>query len=484
MTTLSVGTLAVPAVILAMTGWIAQGCGRTALLAPGVQESPATDAADSKVTPNVGATSQPTTNGACPDGFTVCGRGVGIRCYDLTRSPDHCGECGNACAPGIACQSSQCQRYRCKGALTFKALPEIPTRPADDESGEFRSSYRPVLGDFDRDGILDFAGVPGINAPLGLLLGKGDGTFQGHPIASAFVSAWTAAAADLNGDGWLDLATIASDQAQVTVRLGNGDPATLFETAIAYPTPLAPYDWNAPYNLVLADLDDDGYVDMVASGLDVVAPGKQRLILWRGSASGELAEFGRIPVGSSGGLLVAADWNRDGALDLLFGSSTLRMVLGRGDGTFDNEIACALALGSGLSGNVLADFDRDQKLDLAARVTGIFLGMNGCNFTTLVSITDWGDTPEWGGWPYDSVGVADFNGDGQADLVTTSSGPDAKMAVYLGDGRGGFAAPIALPGVWSQMDGVYLMGDLNNDTRLDLIITRSDGWQVLLNTCP
>ena len=28
------------------------------------------------------------------------------------------------------------------------------------------------------------------------------------------------------------------------------------------------------------------------------------------------------------------------------------------------------------------------------------------------------------------------------------------------------------------------MGDLNHDTKLDIIVTTSVGWQVLLNTCP
>jgi hypothetical protein len=308
---------------------------------------------------------------------------------------------------------------------------------------------------------------------MGLLLGKGDGTFQGRPIASAFVSAWTAAVADLNGDGWLDLASTARDQSQVTVRLGNGDPATLFAAPTGYPTPLVPDNGGASFNLLLTDLDDDGHVDMVASGLAADADGKRHLILWRGSASGELADFGRIPVGSSGAFLAAADWNRDGVLDLLFGSSTLRMVLGRGDGTFENEIACGLALGTT---NAIADFDHDQKVDLVVGGLGIFLGMNGCNFTTLVSIQT-----------EDSVGVADLNGDGNPDIVSGSSTMTGgtQISVLLGDGHGGFASPLSFPSFGGQLQpyGVFLMGDLNHDTKLDIIVTRPDGWQVLLNTC-
>ena len=79
--------------------------------------------------------------------------------------------------------------------------------------------------------------------------------------------------------------------------------------------------------------------------------------------------------------------------------------------------------------------------------------------------------------------MADFNGDGHADIVAGRSGTD-QTEVYPGDGHGGFAAPSTLPGVGPQVDpAVYLIGDLNHDTKLDLIITRAAGWQVLLNTC-
>ena len=317
-----------PAIIVALVGWLAQGCGRTSLLATDAREYSGTTTSTSTVTSTGGfdaspATSLPTTDGGCPTGFKVCGRGPATRCYDLSRSVDHCGQCENACAPGIACQSSRCQQYQCKGALSFNALPAIPTASSAANFADF-SYYLPVLGDFDGDGTLDFVGQPEIDAPMGLLLGKGDGTFQAHAVAPAFSSAWSAAAADLNGDGRLDLASITESESAVTVRLGNGDPATLFGPATTYPTP------SPPGGLLLADFDDDGHVDMVVAET-------QRLTLWRGAADGRLAEPVDIPVGLASSvnpddlsayLLLAADWNQDGVLDSVFGMYTLRILLG------------------------------------------------------------------------------------------------------------------------------------------------------------
>ncbi|HEY5282321.1 MAG TPA: FG-GAP-like repeat-containing protein [Polyangia bacterium] len=434
------------AATMAMMGWILAACGgRTSLV-------PTTD----------GSPSQHVSDGACPDGFASCGGGSARRCYDLARSPAHCGACGHTCAPGIKCQSSQCQQYRCKGTLSFKALPAVCPNCTGD--------YLPVLGDFNGDGILDVVGPTGSANGMGLLLGRGDGTFEAYPMASPTTAAWQAAAADLNGDGWLDLASVASGESAVTLRLGNDDPGTHFDPATIYPTS------SSVLALLLADLDNDGNVDMVTAA-------DKSLTLWRGSANGKLANSVDIPVGATGSFLASADWNGDGTPDLLYGSSTLRMLLGRGGGTFGQEIACGIQVASAspistTSGTVVADFDHDQKVDMVAGSARVMLGMNGCNFTTLV------DLPATSASAAGAVGVADLDGDENDDIVSCFFAADRKLQVVLGDGHGGFAIPIVLSGTDVSYKATYLTGDLNNDGKLDVFATSPGGWQVFLNACP
>jgi hypothetical protein len=470
------------AVGLVFSAW-ACGGGRTALLAPSNEDVSPRTSVDAGVADAGGFTSQPADGGLCPDGFTTCGKG--LLCHDLARSPEHCGSCGNSCAPGLACQAGRCQQARCRDRVTFQVLPVVSTVvPSGDDYSFSLSYYEPVLGDFDRDGILDFIGQTGTRGPMGVLLGKGDGTFRAKPIAAAYAYSWRAAVADLNDDGLLDLASISQkdaasvteDEAMVTVRMGDGDPSTLFAAGTTYLTP------STPSSLALADLDRDGQVDLVAGGAKDAVAAKAFLRLWRGSASGKFAAPIDLAAGAVGRFLVAADWNRDGALDLLYGTSSLRMLLGRGDGSFDKEVACGLTLDRS---TFIANFDSDSRPDVVLCSLGVLLDMNGCNFTRAVSIPGWQVTPSQGGPSAGAAAAADLDGDGKMDLVGlgTVSPTEEGIAVYTGDGRGGFAAPVTFRIPEGQPGSAIVAGDFNRDGKLDLLVARPNGWQVLLNTC-
>src|SRR3954471_3378088 len=254
-------------------------------------------------------------DGKCPDGLTACGGGDAIRCYDLGRTSAHCGACGHSCIPGIACQAGTCQQHRCTGTLAFKALAVTPT------AGRL---YGPALGDFDGDGALDLAGAADATGAMSLLYGAGDGTFPARQIIDAAASGWQALAGDVDGDGWLDLASMSTsdpnlepDQFRLSVRRGSGDRDAPFGQPTTYAT------GENLSRVLLADFDADGRLDLV--------PGVRAGFEYRRGRDGgqfaaptvvaspdSLASFVGLPVSS----VVAADWNGDQLLDLVYTAGT------------------------------------------------------------------------------------------------------------------------------------------------------------------
>jgi hypothetical protein len=128
--------------------------------------------------------------------------------------------------------------------------------PIGYEAGD--SVYHVKLGDVDGDQCLDIAAVNSLGAGLvSIFLNNGDGTFGDAVSYPAGVSPRSLALGDLNGDNWLDVA-VANDHYYsifATVLLNNGDGT--FGEGYQYET------GNWPHSVDIADLDNDGWVDMV-----------------------------------------------------------------------------------------------------------------------------------------------------------------------------------------------------------------------------
>src|SRR5712692_9857149 len=81
--------------------------------------------------------------------------------------------------------------------------------------------YSVVVGDFNGDGVQDLAVVNINSASVSVLLGNGDGSFQGARNFGVGSGPLSVAVGDFNGDGVQDLAVANTSPANVSVLLGN-----------------------------------------------------------------------------------------------------------------------------------------------------------------------------------------------------------------------------------------------------------------------
>jgi hypothetical protein len=223
--------------------------------------------------------------------------------------------------------------------------------------GRFPGHIR--AADFNRDGWLDLA-VLGGNSDVDVFLGNGNGTFQ-NPTSYVFPQApGVLAAADFNGDGKVDLIVAIRSNKTVSVMLSNGDGT--FQTPISSSSSAAA-NGSGPYSMVPGDFDRDGKLDVALSD--------EYLKILKGNGDGtfKAPSFNYLLRNTSPDLKTT-DFNGDGKLDLVsagvFSSQALQIVLGNGDGTFQDA-------GDQVTGNsslsvVVADLNGDTRPDLTANI--------------------------------------------------------------------------------------------------------------------
>jgi hypothetical protein len=105
-----------------------------------------------------------------------------------------------------------------------------------------------------------------VNGTVGVLLGKGDGTFQSAvTYSSGGNNANSVAVADVNGDGKLDILVANVNSGTVGVLLGNGDGT--FQTAITYGS-----GGEFVISVAVADINGDGKPDLVVAARADIGP--------------------------------------------------------------------------------------------------------------------------------------------------------------------------------------------------------------------
>ena len=275
-----------------------------------------------------------------------------------------------------------------------------------------------------------------------------------------------------NPDGQIDLHVSAGTDYLEVENLGGAGAYTLTTTLTPATTPFEPIPVGSstiPTTLVTGDFTGDGRTDLAVVNSNYGGPGTVSVLL--GNGDGTFQNQVTYAVGSSPFALVAGDFTGDGRTDLAVvnsnygGPGTVSVLLGNGDGTFQDQKT--YLVGNAPDAIVTGDFTGDGRTDLAVANSGsndvsILLGNGDGTFqdqkTYLV-----GNAP-------DAIVTGDFTGDGRTDLAVANNGSD-DVSVLLNKGDGTFQNQVTYKvGTFPE---AIVAGDFTGDGRTDLAVANS-----------
>jgi hypothetical protein len=325
-----------------------------------------------------------------------------------------------------------------KGAGNFESPTTVATT----------AGQRPMniaTGDFNGDGKADIvvgtaSAASQNNGAIVVYFSNGDGTYTQMPqtpTGSAFAPSVTVA--DLNGDGIPDVIASWSYPTPATkIYLGTANGTLV-------PVP-GQFSSQAVRDITTGDFNGDGKTDVFFNGQ-----------FFAGNGDGTFLPGVTITSDTTDVYADAADINQDGNLDLVLGGSTVSVLLGNGDGSFQPPKPLPF-VGGGTFNPVVADMNRDGLPDLvvgnSADPTHVYvlLGNGDGSFGPTQTYSYGGST---------NLTIGDFNGDGIPDVAVSTASVTLLLA---GEGNGALAPPVDIAPA-----GLVTVADANDDGHADLL---------------
>jgi PKD repeat protein len=333
-------------------------------------------------------------------------------------------------------------------------------------------SWGAVSGDFTGDNNVDIIalnlGLP--QRGITRLWGNGDGTFTLQPYILFY--GIVQVKGYFNSDDFLDLVVATWDSIAVFLNKGNGDflPPKYFELHGQLPMSIAKgfLDWDANLDIVTANSSSSN------------------ISLFTGVGDGDLVFVKNLNISTQS--VDVGDFNKDGNADLVVGTNdSLYVLLGDGNYNFTRSYAHYFGYISSVSTmNALADFNHDGNLDVifampqygpspVSRI-GILLGdgLGGFSSVTVIYAPD---------AVIQTASAGDFNGDNDLDFAASYCGGFTGVKVFFGDGTGNFPDE-AFTDIGHASFSVAT-ADFNEDGNEDIVSANLDDYvSVLLNRNP
>lgn len=315
-----------------------------------------------------------------------------------------------------------------------------------------------ALADLDGDNDIDMAIANMAGDNISVFKNDGIGNF-GYPTNYAIGNGPSSiCAGDFDRDGDNDLAVSLFDAGSVKILINDGDGN--FVEGGDYVTNLY------AYTIICADLDGDSMLDLVTTNSSVSS-----LAILKNMDSANFAEAIHLNTNLGPHGITPFHLYRDSYLDLAVacsGSNNVNLIRNRRNGTMNFTLVASYAAGIGPVGICSADFDNDGDDDLLTANPGsdnlTLLRNNGDRTFQVVdsNYTTGGDPT--------AVIADDFNGDGAIDAAVANH-YSGSLSILENAGDGAFKNPVHF--LTGSSPQAIASADLDNDGDRDIIVVNS-----------